>query len=117
MQDQHQPITENDVRRIVAEEVAKRLRAAPTSSTLCSQYDGERPAGVGKALYLKVHQLAFRNGEPSAVRRGKSRVMSHDAFDKYERQLRKPTATVLPLRKAPMSVDDEVLAELGGRRR
>jgi hypothetical protein len=76
---------------------------------------GNRPAGAGLAKYLRVHKLARRSGDPEATCEGRSRIMTAGCWTRWNGRLPSrprpvPTAQVI-------SIDDAVLAELGGRRK
>ena len=80
-----------------------------------TQRDAERPRGCGRAKYLRVWRLAHRAGDAGARAQGKSRLLTPEAFERFEAQLRKPRRAVLHVVPEP-STDDRVLAALGGRR-
>jgi hypothetical protein len=99
------------VRRIVRDEVA---RIRPTGATaIYSQHDHERPAGTKRQRYLDVHALAFGAGDVGATKIGRARLLTPDAWARW--------STSLPSRKkapppTPVSLDDQVAAELGVER-
>jgi hypothetical protein len=80
-----------------------------------SQREGERPTGCGRAKYLRVWRLAHRACDDGARSQGKSRLLTVDAFERFEAQLRKPRRAVLRVAPQP-STDDRILTALGGRR-
>jgi hypothetical protein len=79
-----------------------------------TQRDGERPAGKSRIAYLRVFRRALVAGD--AHHEGRACVMSREAWERYAR-----TAPPTPPRRSrprlalasALSVDDEVLAELG----
>jgi hypothetical protein len=89
-------------------DVAERV-GRPTESNY-SQRDAERPAGCGRERYLRVHRLAFDARDPGATKIGRARLLTADAWLRWAASL--PSRT-RPKPPAPLTLDEQLLAELG----
>jgi hypothetical protein len=99
------------VRAIVRDELA-RGRASAVVVTY-SQRDGERPTGCGRAKYLRVHRRAREARDAGATSPGRSRLLTHDAWQRYCDAL--PSRASKPASAEP-SLEARVLKLLGARR-
>lgn len=80
---------------------------------LFAQHDGSRPAGCSRSGYLQTWGKAWEDRHPGATKRGRARLLTREAFDRYA-----PSEKPSP-KASPPVLDDEraVLDELGLRRR
>lgn len=82
-----------------------------------SQVDGERPSGAGRERYLRIWRLAHKNGDAGATEQGRARLLTSEAWTRWEAKLPSKAKAKLQLVSAPAeSRADRVLRELGGRR-
>jgi hypothetical protein len=85
------------------------LASAPAKRTY-SQVDGERPAGVGRARYLRAWRVGHEAGDPECCADGRARTMSAAAWARHGASA--PTTVTPPRDVAPVR-DVDVLEELG----
>lgn len=103
-----------DPMRVLAEALAPHLRAllgqTGHSLRLYSQCDGERPTGCGKTKYLRAWRRALAAGDAGATRDGRARLLTPEAYARHAAAPSRAPAPIAPV----ATLEDEVLAELGG---
>jgi hypothetical protein len=82
---------------------------------LLSQLDGQRYPGAERNKHLRVWKLAFAAGDPGATKQGRSRLLTVNAWHRWCGKL-PSRAKVKPAPVSHVSVDDEMLEDLGGKR-
>jgi hypothetical protein len=82
-----------------------------------TQKDGERPPGCSPTKFLRTWRRARDAADAGATEDGRTRLLTVEAYERHrtrERSRRVPPRTAAP---APRSIDEEMLARLGGRER
>jgi hypothetical protein len=87
--------------------------SVPPAERKLSQLDGERYPGAGRAKHLRVWHLAHDAGDPGATRQGRALLLTEAAWLRWHNKLPSKKS---PPKSSPRSLEDCVLAELGGRR-
>jgi hypothetical protein len=77
-----------------------------------SQRDGDRPLGCSRERFLDVWKRAHDAADDGATADGRTRLLTHEAYDRFAR-VRRAAVPLSGPRLVERSVDDQVLADLG----
>jgi hypothetical protein len=99
--------TREEIRQMIREE----LRGARNTY---SQLDGERPAGAGRARYLRAWRTLRSAADAGATAEGRARIITHEAWTRFvaSEAARHHAVVATP----ETSRANRVLAALGGAR-
>lgn len=73
-----------DIEAYIDSRIAEALSKQSVAPTAYSQLDGQRPPGTSRNIFLVAWRILHKEGHPGATYRGKSRMLSPDAWQSYE---------------------------------
>ncbi len=94
-------------------EILAECRQPAVGGVVHSQRNGERPAGCGRAKFLRAWKAAHEAGDPGAWAEGRARLMTAACWSSRAKTARAPAV----VKAAPeVPANDSLMAEFGARR-